>query len=238
MTGYAPNANAAYTSLGGGGGNMTPAMPSLSAGMLLLLESGVNTTSATAPDLTGDGWTKLSPNVNAPSTALYGKIAVGGDTSPTFQWDGTHQAWSRITSWSGDVYTDMATIVARSSDRGTNSTGRIAVLSTTAPALANCLIIRGGQTLKTATNNGKVFLDWVTDSGIYTKVGNTQLVQNNNALATALWYWQQTNATATSSDVVPMTNVDSSGNTQGWTIALKSLAATLIPTRSLLGVGS
>ncbi len=234
MTGYVLDANAAYTSLAASGGNMTPAMPASTAGKLLLLESGVNTISATAPDLTASGFIKLSPNVNAPSTALYGKIGVGGDGSPTFQWDGTHQAWSRITAWSGNVYTDLSTIVVVSSDRGTNATGKIAVLSTLAPNLDNCLVIRGGQCLKTATNNGSTFQDWFTDSGLFTKVGNTELVQNGNALATALWYWQQTSQTATSSDVAGLTNADTNANTQGFTVVLQSQNPGAIPPQPVL----
>lgn len=216
---------------------MTPAMPSFSAGQLLFLETGVNSITLGAPAVTG--YTKVSPNVNAPGLAGYLRIAVGGDTSPSVQWDASHQAYSRIFCFGGDVYSDLSTIVLLSGDRGTNATGKIAVGSTGVPSLANCLVIRAGRCLKTATNNGATFADWLTDSGIYTKVGGTQLVQSGNALAAALWYWQQTTATATSQDTAALTNADTSQNTQGFTLVLKSQAATVItPTRSLLGVGT
>jgi len=202
---------------------MTPAMPAFNAGEILLLETGVNSTTLGAPTITG--YTKISPNTNAPCSALYARIAQVGDTSPSVQWDASHQAYSRISSFGGDVYTDLATIVAVSSDRGTNASGALAVQSTAAPSLANCMVIRGGHCLKTSTNNGSAFKDWTTDSGIYTKVGSTQLVQSGTAIAAALWYWQQTNATATSADLANLTNSDTSQNTQGFTVVLKTLTA-------------
>lgn len=236
MTGYVLNSTGAYTSALTGG-NMTPAMPSFSAGMLFGLETFVNSTSVSPPTISG--WTKVSPSVSALGAALYLRVAVGGDTSPTFQWDASHQAGSRIFCFSGDVYTDLSTIISISNDRGAATTGRIAVFGTAAPSQANCLVIRGGRCVKTATNNGSTFGDWLTDSGIYTKIGGTQLVQNGSALAAACWYWQQTTATATSADLALLTNTDTSANAQGFTIVLKPLTATVItPTRSLLGVGT
>lgn len=219
MSSYSFHDVGAYTS-SLTGGNMTPAMPAFNAGELLLLETGVNSVSLGSPAVTG--YTKLSPNTNAPCSSLYGRIAQLGDTSPSVQWDASHQAYARICSFGGNVYTDLSTIVAVSSDRGTNASGALAVASTAAPSLGSCMVIRGGHCLKTATNNGSSFNDWTNDSGIYTKVGGTQLVQSGTAIAAALWYWQQINATGTSSDTANLTNADTSQNTQGFTIVLKS----------------
>jgi hypothetical protein len=214
------------------GGNMTPAMPTFSAGSLLLLETGCNSTSIGSPAITG--YTRISPNSGAPCSSLYARIAQLGDTSPTFQWNPSIQAYSRITSFSGDVYTDLSTIVSTSSDRGTNASGALAVASTAVPAQTNCMVIRGGHCVKTSTNNGSSFNDWTNNSGLFTKVGNTQLVQNGTALAAALWFWQQTTATGTSSDIANLTNTDSTGNTQGFTIILKTAAtAVFVPNRPL-----
>lgn len=198
---------------------MTPAMPAFSAGELLLLETGVNSISVSPPAIAG--WTMISPGFNILGAALYARIAVGGDTSPTFQWDASHQAFARILSFNGDVYTDLATIVSVANDRAGNATGRIIVGATAAPAQNNCLVIRGGRCVKTATNNGSAFGDW-GDSGIYTKAGNTQLVQNGAALAAGLWYWIQTNAAGTNVDSAPLTNTDTSANSQGYTVVLRS----------------
>jgi len=234
MAGYTFVADGGYTSKLAGG-SMTPAMPTFSAGNLLLLQTGVNSISLGTP--TVSGWTKLTTNTTAPCDAIYALIAVGGDTAPTLQWDASHQAYSRIVSFSGDVYTDLSTIVVQASERATNTTGKIAVNSTSAPSMANCLVIRGGHCIKTATNNGAAFGDWVTDSGIYTKIGSTQLVQSGTAVAAALWYDNQSSAAATSTDTAPLTNVDSSGNSQGYTLILQPLVLAQLRTRSLLGVG-
>ncbi len=217
MPAYTFHAAGAYSSLAAGGGNMTPAMPAFSAGELGLLESGVNSTSISPPTISG--WTVLTPQVNVLGAALYGRILQAGDTSPTFQWDASHQAFSRILSFGGDVYTDLATIVAISNDRATSTVGRVAVGSTSAPAAANGLVIRAGRCVKTATNNG------------------SQLVQNGTALAAALWYWQQTTATATSADQAPLTNADTSNNSQGYTVVLKSSSIAIpYPPTSLGGM--
>lgn len=224
MAAYTFHATGAYTSLGGSGGNMTPAMPAFSVGDLLLLETAVNSISISPPTISG--WTKLTTNSVILGAALYGRIAVGGDTSPTFQWDAGHQTFSRITSLSGDVYTDLTTIVATSNERGASTNGAVAVNATSAPSVTNCLAIRGGRCIKTLTNNGSAFKDWSTDAGIYTKIGNTQVVQSgSSALAGGLWFWQQTNATATSADGAQLTNSDTAGNSQGYTLLLKTLTA-------------
>lgn len=237
MTGYVFNAAGAYTSFGAGGGNMTPAMPAFNIGDLLLLDTAVNSISIAPPTISG--WTRLSINTSAQCAALYARIAQSGDTSPTFQWDAGHQTYSRISSFTGVVYTDLTTIVATSNERATSTTGAIAVNATSAPSVANCLVLRGGRCLKTATNNGHTFNDWTTDTGVYTKVGGTQVVQNGNALAGGLWFWQQTTAAATSADGANLSTADAAGNSQGYTVVLKSQAAAIVvPTRSLLGVGT
>lgn len=238
MTGYVFNAAGAYSSLSGGGGNMTPAMPAFSVGDLLLLDTGVNSISIAPPTIGAGAWTKLTTNSVILCAALYGRIAQAGDTSPTFQWDAGHQAYSRISSFTGVVYTDLTTIVAVSNERAASTAGAIAVNATAAPSVANCLVIRGGRCLKTATSNGATFNDWSTDSGIYTKIGGTQLVQNGNALAAGLWYRQQTTAAATSADGANLSIADAANNSQGYTIVLKSQAGIVVPTRSLLGVGT
>lgn len=234
MAGYTFVADGGYKSALAGGA-MSPTMPTFSAGNLLLLQTGVNSTSLGTPTITG--WTKLTTNGTAPCEALYGRIAQAGDTSPSITWDASHQAYSRIVSFSGDVYTDLTTIVSIESERATNTTGKIAVAAMGAPSQSNCLVLRGGHCVKTSINNGASFADWLTDSGIYTKIGSTQLVQTGTALAAALWYVAQTTASATSADTAALTNTDSSGNSQGFTIALQPLVVATPRTRALLGVG-
>lgn len=234
MAGYSFVADGGFTSKLVGG-SMTPTMPTFSVGNLLLLQTGVNSTSIGAPTITG--WTKLTGNATSPGASLYGRIAQSGDTAPTFQWDASHQAYSRIVSFSGDVYTDLTTIVSVESERATNTTGKIAVQSTAAPSQPNCLVIRGGHCNKTSSNNGSTFADWITDHAIYAKIGS-EMVQSGSALAAALWYDLQTSAAGTSSDTAALTNTDTSSNAQGFTVFLQPLVAIRTPTRSLLGVGT
>lgn len=223
MSGYTLNNAAAFTSLSAGGGNMTPAMPVFLNGDLFILHTGVNTISSSPPVISG--WTKLTNNTGVTGDAAYGRIAVSGDTSPTFQWDASHQAFSRIVSFTGSVYTDLTTIVDIYNDHGTGTQNPPAIVvgATAAPLNINDLVLRGGHCTKTATSNGSTFNDWATDSGVYTKIGNTQLVQNNNALAAGLWFWQQSSAATTSIDSASLSIADTSSNAQAWTLVLRSL---------------
>lgn len=230
MSGYTFFGNGAYSS-NIVGGNMTPALPaSVPSGALMLLSTGVNSASIGVPTISG--WTMLSPNTNAKGKAIFARVATVSESSPVFQWDASHQAYANIIAFTGDVYTDLSTIVDISSDRGTNTTGRACVQSTAAPGTANCLAIRASHCNKTSTNNGSSFLDWITDASIYTLAGGVQLVQNNSALAAGIWYAQQTAATATATDTAPLTNTDTSSNSQGVTLLLKSLAPIIAPPTS------
>lgn len=228
MTGYTFHAAAAYTSFAASGGNMTPAMPTFTAGDLLLLETAVNSNVITPPAITG--YTQLTTNSSMKGFAIYGRIAVGGDTSPTFQWDAGHQVFSRLVSFSGDVYTDLTTIVdANSTELSNNQTGKIPVASATAPAATNALVIRAGRCVKSTTSNGATFGDWSVDSGIYTKVGNTQVVQNNNAIAGVMWYLMQTSPASGSADLCSLSITDASNNANGVHLILKSQAPIIPP---------
>jgi len=224
MPAYIPGTSGANSSVASGA--MAPALPAgVSDGNLMLLHTGVNSVSLGAPAITG--WTLLTPNSLAKGDQCYGRIYQPGDASPTVQWDASHQAFARICYFSGDVYTDLSTIVAVRSDRGATTNSYILVNGLSVPAVDNCLIIRGGHTSKSALNNGQVFPDWDTNTGVLTKIG-TDVNQNGNAIAATWWYWQQTNALGLSgdTDTLPVTDA-SSQNGQGWTIALLTLSTGL-----------
>lgn len=200
---------------------MTPAMPTFAVGDLLILETGVNSNSITPPAITG--YTQLTTNTLDKGYAIYARIAVGGDTSPTFQWDAGHQVFSRIISFSGNVYSDLATIVdGNSTELSNNQSVKIPVGAAGAPGSSNCLVIRAGRCVKTATSNGATFNDWAINTGIYTKAANTQLVQNGGAMATCFWYNFQTTPTAGSADTAALSITDSSQNANGVHLILKS----------------
>jgi hypothetical protein len=222
-----------YTYLGAGGsgytsalagGNMSPAVPAVTGhpGALMMLVTGANSTTLGAPNLTAQGWTKITGNATAKCEAAYIKYAVGdgSDAGPTFQWDASHQAAARIYAWVGDVYTDPATIVVAFNERATNTTGQVAVNATgTSGIPANSLYIRFGHCLKTSLNNSASFLDWATNSGIFTKAG--EYAQNGTAMAGGLWYASLAAATATSADVAALPTTDTNANTQGITLILQ-----------------
>lgn len=204
------------------GGNITPGLPAgLASGDLMVLHTGLNSTSVGRPSISG--WTELTTHVNESCDAFYAKIAGGSETSPTYQWDASHQVFGRIAAFFGDVYTDIATIVHAAADRQNNTTLGVLVPSLTI-SQDNCLVFRGGHYVKTATNNGSTFADWTTNSGIFTKVG-TDIMQNGSALGATWWYVQQTTAANYSADTSNITNADTNANSQGWCIALKSQAA-------------
>ena len=211
------------------GGNMTVPLPSgLNDGVkrLLLLHTGCNSISVSPPDsaLAALGFTKLNVNTNAPCVCLYAYVTKADGTDPasvTFQWDGTTQAYARIFGFGGNVYTDLSTIVAAFNDRGTNSTGRISVNATSAPSVPNCMAIRCGHCVKSPTNNGSSFNDWLVDNGVYSQI-TPAYVPNGNAIAAGFWWDQQSAAAATDADSAALTNTDTSANSQSITILLKT----------------
>lgn len=220
------------------GGNMTPALPGsgLVDGLtLMVLHTGAFSTSLTAPNLTSQGWTKLTTNATAPCVAAYGKVYATGDAAPNVQWGTfTGSCYSRIFSWNGDVYPDLSTIVVAFNERATNATGKIAVNATTATGVpANALYLRFGHCAKTSLNNGSTFSDWLNDSGIYTKAG--ELIQNGSTLGVGFWYASQAVASATSSDVAALTTADTNANTQGITLVLQPKTTTPIAAAASAG---
>lgn len=138
-------------------GDPTPGAPSgKTNGDLLLLATGARGASETV--VTPTGWTLLKDTTSTAngSLALFGRIADGtsDDTPNPVDWSGTNEHYGAIIALYGDVYTDMATIVAHSNVAG--STGNTANVPN--PSLTvttdNTLIIGVGKKNKTATSNG------------------------------------------------------------------------------------
>lgn len=218
MTGYTFRSAGANSSTLTGG-NMTPALPAgLTSGDLMVLHTGVNSISLGRP--TVSGWTLVTPHTNENGDAIYVRIAGSSESSPTFQWDASHQAFARIAAFTGSVYTTVGSIVEASSDRQVNSTLGVLINSVTI-AHDNCLVLRGGHYIKSATNNGSSFGDWSTNSGIFTKI-STDIMQNGGGIGATWWYFQQASATSYGQDTSPITTPDTNNNSQGWTLALLS----------------
>jgi hypothetical protein len=225
MTAYVLNSTGANTS-NLSGGTMTPGLPgSLSDGMLLILHTGVNSLSLGKPTISN--WPLLAAFTSAVGEALYAHIFTTGDAAPSFSWDGSHQAFSRIAAFTGDVYTDLASIVISFTERSANTHGSVSVNSLSSPALSNALLLRGGHTGKTSVNNSTVFADWDTNPGIFTKIGS-DIVQGGSAIAGTWWYWQQTDPLGISTDISDLPTTEPAvTNSQGWTIALKTAGTSL-----------
>jgi hypothetical protein len=124
--------------------NMTPGAPAgFVAGDLLVVRAFCIPGSVTIPDLTSQGFTKFSLNTVTSYAAIYAKIAVGGDTMPTFQYG---------TDWQGcfcDAYTGgpstLTGIASQASvERSINTTANIQFNGYTAPPDAGCLILGVG----------------------------------------------------------------------------------------------
>ena len=61
------------------------------------------------------GWTQLGAIAAAQSLEVWGRVADGTATdTPSPDWSGTGSCGSFIEAYSGDVYTDLATLVAHS----------------------------------------------------------------------------------------------------------------------------
>jgi len=141
-----------YVATGTGSTSGTPGQPAgKSSGDLLIMAAAVrdgSDTLNTAPA----GWSLLASNLR---TALFGRIATNDssdDVSHDF-WSGTGNNYAQIACFSGDVYTDLNTIVVGVGygGGGTNNdipSGAVAI------STDNCLVIGLGAKQKTLTSNG------------------------------------------------------------------------------------
>lgn len=208
-----------------GAGALNPGMVASPSGKLLALQTGVFSVSLGPPTIAG--WTLVSPLINQNDSVVYLRIGQPGDAAPSVQWDASHPAFARIAAFSGDIYTDLSTIVLQSGDIGTNTTGSVRAGSMSVPSINTALVLRGGHCVKSSVNNFASFNDWTSNPGIFTKIGG-DVNLNNNSIAATWWYWQQTTALGLSADSCALPTAEStSANAQGWTLYLRDLIAVL-----------
>mgnify|MGYP001174051010 CR=1 FL=1 len=148
-----------YRSSGGVVSNNTGAPLDLSgsspsgraSGDLLLLVTGQRT-GETPGTITG--FTQLAiENTSGPALAIYGRFADGTSSDlPSVDWDGTNACAAWLDCFYGDVYTDMATIVA-------STAGQVSAAAANPPAPAvsgvsvdNCLLYAVTRKNNTATD--------------------------------------------------------------------------------------
>lgn len=195
----------AYTFVAVGGstagvGALAPAQPAgKAAGHLLLLATATRAATETL-NAAPAGWTLLAESSSTAndSLALYGRIATNDandDVSHDF-WSGSTSAVAQIAAFSGDVHTDLATIVAHSNFAG--SAGNVANIPN--PALtvttANTLIIGIGKKSKTVTSDGATV---TSPAGLDHRIG---LRWSNGTVTGLVWdYTQQTVPTNISASI-------------------------------------
>lgn len=177
---------------------LAPAMPAgFAAGNLLLLQTQCYQGSLATP--TVSGWTLLSPGVKAKQIALFGKIAVGADASPSITW-GNQFASAWVTAYSGNQ-ASLSGIVHASIDYLATNVSAVTYLALpiTQP---NCLVIAGASRDKTAN----------TDTGVWDAITNFSIRQSSilagASIAAVMNDWIQTTATTAPQVIQYMTKSD------------------------------
>lgn len=211
-----------YTPIGSPGtisrsnGSVTPGLPTgWAAGNLCVL---LVMSQLTASDVITDpsGWTVLANR--GTHSKLYGRIMVGGDTAPTISFSQSNGHISQIECFSGNVYTDLSTIV-HTSNTSFSSSATVPSIPNITISQADTLVIIAGSHLKTATSNGSTY----DDVASFTEIAEER---PSGSLMDFVWnYSQQTTATSLSGVTRTMTGTTESGQVVGLSVSLKSTTA-------------
>lgn len=219
-----------------GTGALAPGQPAgKAAGHLLLLATCARAATETL-NAAPSGWTLLleTSSTTNDSLALYGRIATNdaNDNVSHDFWSGSSSADAQIAAFSGDVYTDLATIVAHSAVVG--SSGNVADIPN--PALtvttADTLIVGVGKKSKTTTSNSATI---TSPAGLSNRIG---LTWNNGTVVGLVWdYTQQTIATNIGASIWDQ-SVEESAPYASLIVALRSAtgASTLAPSAAVVAV--
>ena len=208
-----------------GAAPISPGAPAgVVAGDLLLIATTCRPNASTLT--TPTGWSVLKTNdaETENGATLLGRIADGGaNDTPTISWS-TGNSSAQIAAFSGDVYTDLATIVAHSAAAASTSN----TVDIPNPAITittdNCLVIGVAKKRKTATSNEATV---TSPTGLNNRIG---LDWQGGSLTTLVWdYTQQTTATNISASIWNQ-SVEESLPYSSLIVALKT-AATLDPIR-------
>lgn len=177
-----------------GSGTLTPGAPSGKAtGDLLLLATAAR--AATETLTTPSGWTLLLDTTSTvnDSCALFARIADGSaNDTPTLDWSGSSQGAAQIAAFYGDVFTDLANIVAHSAVAGVTSNVADIPIPALTVTTADCLLVAVGKKQKTATSDGG---SATPPTGINNEIGDSW-PSGATQLAFVWGYTQQTTATS------------------------------------------
>lgn len=209
-----------------GTGTLAPGMP---AGwqpddLLALYTTCVSTSETLDAADVGDGWVEaaVADAGGHENLKLFLKIAEEGDTAPSCDWSGTSGGCAQIAAFSGDVFTNLATIVAHVISRESVTTRpKIWGLTVTTP---NCLIISMSRIVKTAVSNGTTYN---SPTASIIELGEYEANGTNIA---AVWGYQIQSAAANVAEASwsPQGTAESANcNFLALTVALKSSSATV-----------
>jgi hypothetical protein len=171
---------------------LSPGAPAGKAVGDLLLLPTVNRTASGQSIASLSGWTDLTEGQDI-GVELWARIADGTATdTPTVDWTGTNDSFAWIEAYHGDVYTDLATIIAHSTAMTPNSTDNTIILDaltvSTADTMLYCCTRKSITTVSDDQTNIAVTPEW-------TRTGHFPNTGGGNAVSGASAYWQQTTGT-------------------------------------------
>lgn len=127
--------------------------PASSAGKLLILVTGNRSGAVSVSSISG--WTQIGSISTNGSIEIWARVGDGtGTDSPTVDWSGTNDSAAVILSYAGDVYSDLATIVAHSATVDFSSATTAPLPAVSGVTTDNCLVLAVGRHNKTATTDG------------------------------------------------------------------------------------
>ena len=99
------------------------------------------------------GWTKLGSVSASQSVEVWARIADGtADDTPSVDWSGTGSCGAFIEAYYGDVYTDLATLVAHSSAASSSGSADLALPTLTGGSVDDCEVYCASRKNNTATD--------------------------------------------------------------------------------------
>lgn len=235
MSGYAFRA-AGTVSATTGTTDLTPGAPAgKQVGDLLIFSTAHRVTALSITSLS-PGWTQLfAGNSGAPSVEVWARIADGSATdTPTVTWSASGFKLGWIEAYSGDVYTDLATIVAHTNNVQGGSLSSI-VVPTLTVTTDNTLLYCFGAKVKTATSNDATTL--TTNAGSPSLVQRQQSFTSGNALMAASGSAIETTATSYDGADFTRDGTDESANYRSIIMALQSLSGSTARKRRGMTMG-
>jgi len=203
---------------------LTPGAPAGKAvGDLLILYTGNRGNTVSVASL-APGWTQIVADNDAqlPALEIWMRIADGSATdTPSPDWDGAQDSIAWIEAYHGDVYTDLATIVAHTSGviQAGGQASDIPIPSLTITT-HDTLVIAYGIKIKTATSDDATT---ISAGGGLTK--RAQVIQTGTALMGASASAQQTTATNYDGSNFTRDGTDEAVSGEGVVLSLKTAAA-------------